>query len=285
MKQYIALLISGEIRTFVLREQILFFKNLMTKLQSYYTYVHVYITLKIPDTNSDYTYFRGTNKFIQSEQGLTNFKELITILNPISLRCFYDFKYANYHIPYFNGQLKMIDMCINDALIYQQHNSIVYDTFFRIRPDCYIKESDLNIDQFQDNYIYTGIKVDTIANDNIFIFDNELLNTWWLAHIRPNIQINAKQIGHISPEYYIYNCVRDKLKSQIANWLIRDYNSTQTWSFLDLPIGSFSQILLNEEYHWTYKEEYDKICILLEHNTFMEKLREFVPIIEEYLEI
>ena len=124
----IALLISGEVRTFVLKEQILFFKQLLIYLKQFYEMVDVFMVLKIPD-NKD--------ALIKSRVGLKNFKKICIILKPKYLYCFYDFN-EGMHTE-FNIQLKMIDMCIDNALEYQKQNNLVYNTFFRIRPDsCFL---------------------------------------------------------------------------------------------------------------------------------------------------
>ena len=66
----IALLISGEARTFVLKEQLLFFKRLITYLKQFYKNVDIFMILKIPNEVSEH------NKLIQSSAGLNNFKRM-----------------------------------------------------------------------------------------------------------------------------------------------------------------------------------------------------------------
>ena len=177
----IALLISGEVRTFVLKEQYLFFKRLLIHLKQFYERVDVFIILKIPinDTNV----INGTNvngiHLVQSHVGIRNFKRILKLLQPKYLQCFYDFilkkDFTNYNI-----QLKMIDMCIDSALKYQIDNNIRYDTFFRIRPDSCFLLNELDIINKQNCSIYTSIKSDALANDQIIIINKYVLYSWWV---------------------------------------------------------------------------------------------------------
>ena len=80
-EKHIALLISGEVRTFIFKEQRIFFKKLIDYLKKYYENVDSYIVLKIPEENN--------NVFIKSEQGLKNFKKIIDVLSPKYLYCFF----------------------------------------------------------------------------------------------------------------------------------------------------------------------------------------------------
>ena len=89
-ERHIALLISGEVRTFILKEQRIFFKKLIDYLKQYYEIVDSYIVLKIPTEDTH-------NVFIKSAQGLKNFKKIIDILSPKYLYCFYDFQSNNYN--------------------------------------------------------------------------------------------------------------------------------------------------------------------------------------------
>ena len=150
----IALLISGEVRTFVLKEQYLFFKRLIVYLKQFYERIDVFIILKIPDINVG---IGINNKLIQSNVGLKNFKKIIKLLQPKYLYCFYDFILMR-SFTKFNVQLKMIDMCIDKALQYQNENNINYDTFFRIRPDSCFLLNELDIINKQNCSIYTSIK-------------------------------------------------------------------------------------------------------------------------------
>ena len=75
----------------------------------------------------------------------------------------------------YNIQLKLLDMCIDSAIQYQNKNKIVYDTFFRVRPDSCFLLQDLNIINKNKNYIYTSIKSDAPANDQIIIVNRHIL--------------------------------------------------------------------------------------------------------------
>ena len=153
----IALLISGEVRTFVLKEQYLFFKRLLMYLNQFYETVDVFIILKIPNgvngTNviNVINEVNGTNiinnTLIQSNVGVRNFKKILKLLQPKYLQCFYDFILKDFTT--YNIQLKMIDMCIDSALKYQLQHNIRYDNFFRIRPDSCFLLNELDIIKFQ----------------------------------------------------------------------------------------------------------------------------------------
>jgi len=253
-KKYIAVLISGEIRTFVLKEQILFFNRLMNYLHKFFDYVHVYIILKIPDENN--------SGLIKSKQGLENLDELNAILKPNYIYYFHDFNYKNKYNGY-NSQIKLIDMCIEKALEFEKLNNIKYNMFLRIRPDsCFIIE-ELNIEDKIDNKIYTSIKSDSIGSDQVFLFNQYILYEWWIFHVRKLIMIPMEK----TPEYIIFNNHKDIVKQSFQNWLVRDYDTVVTWD-----TNSSIKKSLNTEYIWNYKENYNKLLIKISHKDFFNNI-------------
>lgn len=253
IKKNIALLISGEVRTFVFKEQRIFFKNLIDYLKQYYENVDSYIVLKIPNERN--------NTFIKSKQGLKNFKKIIELLSPKYLYCFYDFACNHYNS--YNVQLKMIDMCLDKAI----QSNIKYYTFFRIRPDTSCLLQELQIDKKQDNKIYTSIKSDALANDQIFFFNKYMIHSWWNIHVKPILLTNM----NTSPEYLIYKTYKYYINAYFQSWIIRDYNSIDNWDK-----EKMLKVHLTDEYVFKYKQNYDNLLVNLDHDLFIHKLKNIV---------
>lgn len=257
----IAILISGEVRTFVLKEQRLFFKKLIEHLKQNYRIVDVFIVLKIPDEHNT------NNLLIQSNTGLKNFNKIIQILNPKYLYCFYDFIFKSEFTNY-NVQLKLIDMCIMAALNYEKYKNIKYDTFFRIRPDsCFLlKELDIK----DTNNIYTSIKSDAPANDQVFIINRFLLKDWWFSHVKEIID----KILDVPPEYRMFNPYKKYVISNFQNWLIRGYNDVNNWDK-----KSNQKPLLSTEYKFKYINNYNNLLITIPHTIFIEEIKKIPNLI------
>ena len=251
----IALLISGEARTFVLKEQRLFFQRLINYLKQFYKIVDVFIVLKIPDEHN--------KAFIKSKNGVKNFKKIINILNPKYLFCFYDFIHSTTFTAY-NIQLKLLDMCIDSAIEYQNKNNIVYDMFFRVRPDSCFLLQDIDILNKTKNYIYTSIKSDAPANDQVIIVNRHILYSWWFKCVK--LLINNPIL--YPPEYTIYKNYKPFLISNFQNWLIRDYNEVCSWDK-----NATNKLPLSSEYTFKYSKNYEKLLIDISHTKFIEKLK------------
>ena len=290
----IALLISGEVRTFVLKEQYLFFKRLLMYLNQFYECVDVFIILKIP---KDYNEIKDDNEFneinesnvnesnvndsnvnesniinntlIQSHAGLRNFKKILKLLQPKYLQCFYDFILKKGFTPY-NIQLKMIDMCIDSALKYQSQHNIRYDTFFRIRPDSCFLLNDIDIINKQNCSIYTSIKSDALANDQIIIINKFVLYSWWVKYVKKIIMCPIK----VPPEYIIYSGYKAYIVSTFQNWLIRGYKDVKSWDKM-----SHAKVDLSCEYKFKYIDNYKKILMIIPHDVFLKKIKKIPNII------
>jgi hypothetical protein len=259
-KDYIAVLISGEIRTFIFKEQILFFQRLMYYLNSHFKNVHVYLILKIPNHSP----------FIKSNQGIENFKEILKILNPIYKYFFYDFDYKSIYTKH-NSQLKMIDMCIDQAI----KQNIKYDLFFRVRPDSCFLMSELNIHDKNENKIYTSIKFDAIGSDQSFIFNQHVLNNWWIPYVK-NIIIKPL----ISPpEYVIYESHANMVQQSFQCWLIRDYTRFESWNKLN------NKPLLQTEYKHCFKDNYDKLLMRISQHEYENEMNKIINIVQHNLNI
>jgi hypothetical protein len=262
-RDYIALLISGQVRSFVFKEQIVFFQNLLNYLNVYFNHVHVYITLKIP---------LHEPAFIKSDQGIQNFKEMLNVLQPITKTFFYDFKYKPGQVAYHNGQLKMIDMCIEDAKLYEKENHIKYDLFFRIRPDACILLHELDIVNKNKDFIYTSIKHDALGSDQVFIFNHTILEQWWDLFVR---QIMMYPTTSWSPEYIIFTTQNKHLIQQCFQcWLIRDYGNTCNWC-------KKLKNALETEYIWMDKNEYNKLNICISDEMYIDEMKKIGYIVEE----
>ena len=264
-RKYIALLISGEIRTFVFKEQIDFFKRLIDYLYLHFENVHVYLLLKIPISDKAVYIYRKSNLFICSKQGLENFNELLSILKPIYNFYFYDFNLdtnSNY------SQMKMIDILIIKATNNEKKNKMKYDMFFRIRPDSCVLINELKIDTLIENYIYTSIKNDSIGSDQIFIFNQNVLKLWW-----PYIQLlcNTNRMVNL-PDYTIYNKHKNIVQQKFQNWLIRSYKQQDNWNWKE------SRKPLYSEYLWQYEDNYNKLLIKMPHKIFLQQLIENIKI-------
>lgn len=267
-KDYIALLISGQIRSFVFKEQITFFSRLMDYLKLYFNHVHVYLTLKIPTLKE--------SSFIKSEQGLQNFKEMMDVLNPIQKTFFYEFNYQNGQVAHHNGQLKMIDMCIEDAKLYEKKNNVQYDLFFRIRPDACILLHELNMSDKNEDFIYTSNKHDARGSDQVFMFNHNILEQWGDPFVR---QTMIDPPTSWSPEYIIFTYKNQHLIRQCFQcWLIRDYGDTRNWC-------KFLKNALCTEYTWMDKNDYNKLNIPVSYETYVAEMKTIGIIYEELLVI
>jgi hypothetical protein len=264
-RKYIVLLISGEIRTFIFKEQIDFFKRLINYLYLHFENVHVYLLLKIPRSDKTIYIHRRDNLFICSQQGLENLNELLSILKPIYNSYFYDFNLntnANY------SQMKMIDILIKKATYYEKINNIKYDMFFRIRPDSCILINELKIDTLIENYIYTSIKNDAIGSDQIFLFNQNILKFWW-SYIRKLCDTN-RMVN--MPDYTIFNMHISIVQQKFQNWLVRTYNQEDTWNWKE------ERPSLSSEYLWQYEDNYNKLLIKIPHKIFLQQLIENIKI-------
>jgi hypothetical protein len=264
IKDYIALLISGEIRTFIFKDQIFFFQTLMDDLKIHFKHIHVYLILKIPDKNINV-------HFIKSIQGIENFKELLNILNPIYKYFFYDFNYKSIYTPH-NSQLKLIDMCIDQAIMNETNHNIKYDLFFRVRPDSCFLINELNFHDKYENKIYTSIKFDAIGSDQSFIFNQYILHNWWINFVKKLI---IKPML-CPPEYAIFEKYNNMVEQSFQCWLIRDYNILYSWN---------NHILLNTKYKHYFKDDYDKLLINISHDEYINEINKIIDIIPIKLEI
>ena len=247
----VALLISGNPRTFVFKEQIIFFNNLKNKLIDEKNEVDVYIFLKILDSKE--------NNYFISKEGLTNFRTQIKNLNPryVKIINYFDKNYENSHRRklyrcYYN-QMKPIDILLSKANRYDNYN-----WFIRVRPDLYIDLEKFNfkLNKKNKNIVYTGLKTDSRGNDMFFIFSKKMYERWWCENIKNNI-LNHSSV-HKSPEYIIFKFLNKKQICQDKNaicGLIRKYNLCQTWSFKKNNKNAYLKL----KRFWMEKENFKKI--------------------------
>jgi hypothetical protein len=253
----IAVLISGEPRGLVFKEQIQFFTSLYNSLVKDGHVLHTYCMFKL-NPKSDY---------IQSEEGLQNFNIILELFKPRYLEFFYEFKedagfrrkFKEIYPPMFFSQIKMIDHLITQA------NKSDYDLFLRIRPDCVLNQT-LNLNSIDLETVYTSIKCDAPGNDQFFYFSREMLNKWWIPIIRPSLNYiyEMKSSSNLSPEYFIFN--HCKKKQIIGSGLIRDYNHIISW--IHYP----SKPMVIENF-WSYETSYSKLKIRIDKDLFLTKLK------------
>jgi hypothetical protein len=249
----IAVCISGQIRTGVFKEQILFFTRFLSYLRQEF-HVDVYLVLKLPQQETS---------FIQSEQGMQHFNELLQVLHPLHKVFLHDFYYEEGQNAFCNGQLKMIDMCIQAALEYKK-----YDLFFRVRPDACFLLNELHMDEKHENYIYTSIKEDAPASDQVFLFNQHMLEHWW----KPMVQTYQKHtFVRTYLEYTIFPT--SLVKQSFQCWLIRDYDNTTNWCW------SRPHVPLHSEYTWGDKELYHRLLLPISHEHYVNELLKIVPVI------
>lgn len=255
----IAVCISGQIRTGVFQEQILFFHRFLSYLRQGFE-VHVYLVLKIQDQH---------NTFVQSERGIQHLKVLLQVLNPVYILFLHDFYYEEGQKSYCNGQLKMIDMCIQAALEYETLYHRKYDLFFRVRPDSCFLLNELQLDEKVENYIYTSIKEDAPASDQVFLFNQHILEHWWKPMVQTYLRYTF--VGMLSLEYAVFP--KSLVKQSFQCWLIRDYNHTENWCWTrpDTPLHS--------EYTWGDKEMYESLRIPISYEHYLNEILTIVPII------
>jgi hypothetical protein len=261
----IALLISGEPRTIVFKEQIRFFTNLIHSLENQGYIVDTYCMFKL----------KPTVDFINSEEGLINLDTLLKILNPKHLEFFYKFndeefiekKFKSYYPKSFCSQIRMIDSLIKKAI----ESNLEYDFFLRIRPDCVLNGS-LDMKSFNDSTVYSSIKCDAVGNDQMFLCHRNMINIWWIPIIRPSVFYfyHMKPDSTMSPDYFIfYHC---STKQIIESGLIRDYNVITAWIH-----HREDKLILNN--YWAFHENYLLLKKSIRDEDFIEKLN---PILLKY---
>lgn len=256
----IAILISGEPRGIVFKEQIQFFTSLFNSLVKDGHRLDTYCMFKLHPT-SDY---------IQSEEGLQNFSKILEVFKPKHLEFFYEFredpwlrmKFKTIYPPLYFSQIKMIDTLI------KQCASIDYDLFLRIRPDCILNEQ-LILDTIDLQTVYTSIKCDAPGNDQFFYFSKEMLNKWWIPIIRPSLNYiyDMDSSSSLSPEYFIFN--HCKKKQVIGSGLIRGYNNITSW--IDYP----GKPLILDAF-WSNETSYEKLKIRMNKSLFLTILKDMI---------
>jgi hypothetical protein len=252
----IAILISGEPRGLVFKEQIRFFTSLYNSLVKDGHILDTYCMFKL-NPNSDY---------IQSEEGLSNFSKVMDLFKPKYLEFFYEFKedawlrrkFKEIYPPLYFSQIKMIDCLITEA------NKYEYDLFLRIRPDCILKGR-LDLSSINPNVVYTSIKCDAPGNDQFFYFSKKMLEIWWIPIIRQSLNYISELSPNskFCPEYFMFNhCEK---KQVIMSGLIRDYNKITSW--VDYP----GKPMIIDGF-WSDEESYKKMMKRMEKKVFLDKL-------------
>jgi hypothetical protein len=215
----VALLISGHIRTFVLKEQILFFSLFLNQIKQNH-HCDVYLLLKIDDV------------YIQSNKGLHHLSILLNILNPVYSVAFTSFSKNN---DVYYSQIKMIDMLIESS-------KDKYDYYIRTRPDLILFDT-IYFNELKKDKIYTSFKTDAIGNDQFFIISNDLLHSWWLNKIRPTLEdeINYTKL----PDYVIFDSVKENVIQLYNSGLVRYYGKITQWNPTEIHVPYW---ILNEDY-------------------------------------
>ena len=232
----IAILISGHCRTFVFQEQYIFFEKFINHLRQFGE-CDVYLMLKIDD-------------LMKTKQGLINLEKITKMLNPVYSISFKEWNQHDDNCYY--SQMKMIRYLVNNI-------KKEYDYYIRIRPDIFIPNlKEININEMNENIIYTSRKFDSRGNDQFFIMSKQMLYNWFLK--LPIVPMT------ISPEYYIFNI---PLKQFINSGLVRSYNRIQGWNFQHcylrtewLPEQTFVSIS-NETFINKLKNiiQYQEVCL------------------------
>jgi len=256
----IAILISGEPRAIVFKEQLQFFTSLFNSLVKDGHTIDTYCMFKL----------NPVKDFIQSKEGLSNFSNILELFNPKYLEFFYEFKedalfnqkFKKRYPPMFFSQIKMIDHLITQAY----NNEANYELFLRIRPDCILKGK-LDLTNINKDTVYTSVKCDAVGNDQMFICSRKMIEVWWISVIRPSLSyvIDLRFDSSLSPEYFIfYHC---PTKQVIESGLIRDYNVIISWITYPENYSAF----LN---YFKYNEDYLKLKDTMDRNEFLEKLKQ-----------
>ena len=257
------MLISGEPRTMVFKEQVRFFTNLLNEFVKQGHIVHTYCLFRLNEPSG----------YIQSEEGLLNFTELMNILQPKMLDFFHKVRDEEKLVKRFNqlkpiniiSQLTSIDYLIKKAYESKEYK---YDMFLRIRPDC-VFDGELNINNMNLDKVYTGVRCDAPASDQIFICNRKMIETWWIRDVRSSLNYlpNLNVCTDLSPEYYMFNSC--PIEQVVANGLIRDYNVIVSW----IKYCHDSQDSLIIPNYWVYDESYLRLKIMMEHGEFIKKLK------------
>ena len=209
----IALLISGHCRTFVFKEQRIFFKKFIKSLN-----VNTNTT---PDSNNEcdvYLMLKQDTQ-MQTEKGLINLKKLISTIKPKYSLCFK--QWASNNDVYYS-QINMIYHLLQKAIIYEKQNNMKYDYFIRIRPDTVLNET-VDLKKIHEtNVIYTSLKYDARGNDQFFIMNKYQVYNWFLKlPMRPSIYDKC-------PDYVIFNNTR--VEQIVGSGLVRGYKNIDTWN-------------------------------------------------------
>ena len=222
----VALLISGHCRTFVFKEQYMFFKRFIKSLNCQ---CDTYIMLK-------------QDEKMQSKQGIKNLKKIIKMIKPLYSICFKQWAVNN---DVYYSQMNMIYFLIQKALAHEKlfsnerSNENKYDFFIRIRPDLILNET-IDLTKLNKSKLYTSLKYDARGNDQFFIMSQEQLYNWFLKlPMHPSIYNKL-------PDYIIFNNI---VPLQIVgSGLVRDYKDIDSWNHCHCK--------LNPKNYWIKKENF-----------------------------
>lgn len=218
-KTKIALLISGNCRTFVFQEQRFFFENFIKHLQQL-GQCDVYLMLK-------------TDTLMQTNEGIDNLKKIIDIIKPVYSIAFKQWSSNDDNCYY--SQMKMIRFLVDKALTIRN-----YDYYIRIRPDCIIYP----ISQIKLNKtICTSRKFDSKGNDQFFIIPRNYLKWFLNLPIVPMI---------VSPEYYIFNSI--EINPIIKSGLVRDYKKIESWNLYHCHLNIRNYWIKEEQFNYITNE-------------------------------
>ena len=248
----IALLICGNPRSFVFKNQINTFKELIKKLPEN---TDVFILFKLDEHNKDFF------NYIKSEEGLNNLKKQIDNLKPVYLK-FFD-KFRRFNDKCYYSQIKTIDILLSEAEKYSKKNDFRYDYFLRYRPDFVFYRFDINFSKLNKLKIYTSEKFDSIASDQVIIISHFMYYNWWLRFVK----LTLKKEGCFDrlPEFLLYQPLRKPRKvlqlNKIIGGLCRRYKVINNWGNK-----------VNFCYYWN---DYD----INEYNKLLKKIK-FTKLIE-----
>ena len=254
----VALLISGHCRTFVFKEQCIFFKNFIKSLD---------VNSNDSESVCDVYLMLKQDEKIQTEQGLINLNKIITTIKPKYSLCFKQWALNN---DVYYSQINMISHLVQKAIIYEKQNNIKYDYFIRIRPDTVLNETidlkkihkinDLNklneLNEINKNVIYTSLKYDARGNDQFFIMNQYQVYNWFLKlPMHPSIYNKC-------PDYIIFNNTR--VAQIVGSGLVRDYNNIDSWNNCHCKLNPID--------YWIKKENF----IPLSDEEFLLKIKDII---------
>lgn len=161
-------------------------------------------------------------------------------------------------------QLAWIDSCFQAAHVYASRRSFSYSHYVRVRPDLliggYLPQS-----AWTSPVVITSIKADAPGSDMFFMFQSNLLESWW-----NKLDFRCNSLPGCCPEYYIFRNVAVQQVAELRVVLVRTPQKYYCWDHGHICNASQVQQLRERMPH-------DSACVKeFNHSTMYDQLLAYV---------